>query len=68
MITGLLVWAKADVNAEDGQYDPPLNARLKMGAQVLFYFGRFQGFNSVVLLVDSLRSLGLHLNVTTWSV
>ena len=35
---------------------PPLLARLKMGAQVLFCFGRF---NSLVLVVDTLRSMSL---------
>jgi hypothetical protein len=34
---------------------PPLLARLKMGAHVLFYSGRF---NSLVLVVDTLRSNG----------
>ena len=41
---------------------PPLLARLKMGAQVLFYFGRF---NSLVLVVESLRSIVLPLEVTS---
>ncbi len=50
--------AKADVNAKDDEYDPPLLARLKMGAQVLFYSGRF---NSLVLVVETLRSIGLPL-------
>ena len=36
------------VNAKSILYDPPLLARLKMGAQVLFYFGRF---NSLILVV-----------------
>ncbi len=49
----MLLEAKADVNAKNNMYDPPLHARLKMGAQVLFYFGRF---NSLVLVVDGLRS------------
>ena len=35
---------------------PPLLARLKMGAQVLFYSGRF---NSLVLVVEGLRSICL---------
>ena len=35
---------------------PPLLARLKMGAHVLFYFGRF---NSLVLVVETLRSISL---------
>jgi hypothetical protein len=47
------VEAKADVNAKGSGYDPPLLARLKMGAQVLFYFGRF---NFLVLVVEGLRS------------
>ena len=58
----LLVEAKADVNAKSKVYDPPLNARLKMGAQVLFYFGRF---NSLVLVVESFRSIILPLEVTS---
>ena len=41
---------------------PPLLERLKMGAQVFFYFGRF---NSLVLVVESLRSIGLPLEVTS---
>ncbi len=54
--------AKADVNGKNYLYDPPLLARLKMGAQVLFYFGRF---NSIVLVVDALRSISLPLEVTS---
>jgi hypothetical protein len=42
------------VNAKNNEYDIPLHARLKMGAQVLFYFGRFK---SLVLVVDSLLSI-----------
>ena len=53
--------AKADVNAKGYEYDPPY-ARLKMGAQVLFYFGRF---NSLVLAVDGLRSMSLPKKVTS---
>ena len=56
----LLVEAKADVNAKNNQYDLPLHARLTMGAQVLFYSGRF---NSLVLLVETLRSICLPLEV-----
>ena len=47
---------KADVNAKDKEYDPPLHARLRMSAQVLFYFERF---NSLVLVVETLRSISL---------
>ena len=67
------------VNAKDYRYDPPLAPspspilkdfslspplleRLKMGAQVLFFFGRF---NSLVLVVDTLRSICLPLEVTS---
>ena len=50
------------VNTKDSGYDPPLHARLKMGAQVLFRFGRF---NSLVLVVDPLRSICLPLEVTS---
>ena len=53
--------AKADVNAKDGLYDPPPTCA-KMGAQVLFCFGRF---NSLVLVVESLRSMSLPLEVTS---
>ncbi len=51
----------------DAWYDPPpppsppLHARLKMGAQVLLYFGRF---NSLVLVVETVRSIGLPHGVT----
>jgi hypothetical protein len=41
---------------------PPLLERLKMGAQVLFYFKRF---NSLVLVVETLRSIGLPNEVTS---
>ncbi len=59
----LLVEAKADVNAKGfEEYDHPLHARLKMGAQVLFYFGHF---NSLVLAVNGLRSIGLPMKVTS---
>ncbi len=59
----MLVEAKADVNAKDNKYDPPpLLERLKMGAQVLFYSGRF---NSLVLVVDGLRSICLPNEVTS---
>ena len=58
----MLMEAKADVNAKDGRLDPPLHARLKMGAQVLFYFGRF---NSLVLVVNGLRSMGLPKEATS---
>ena len=62
-VSRLLVEAKSDVNAKCNRYDPPsLLARLKMGAQVLFYFGRF---NSLVLVVESLRSIILPLEVTS---
>ena len=65
------------VNAKDYRYDPPPapspspilkdfppspHARLKMGAQVLFYFGRF---NSLVLVVEGLRSIILPKEVTS---
>ena len=52
----MLVEAKADVNAKGNEYDPPPLARLKMGAQVLFYFGRF---NSLGLVVEGLRFITL---------
>ena len=58
----LLVEAKADVNAKDDWYNPSPHARLKMGAQVLFYLGRF---NSLVLVVEPLRSIGLPVEVTS---
>ncbi len=59
----MLVEAKADVNAKNNSYDPPPPlARLKMGAQVLFYSGRF---NSLVLVVDTLRSIRLPIMVTS---
>ena len=58
----LLVEAKADVNAKDRRYDLPLHARLKMGARVLFYFGLF---NSLVLVVEALRSICLPEKVTS---
>ncbi len=54
--------AKADVNAKDGRHDLPLHARLNMGAQVLFYFGRF---NSLVLVVETLLSMCLPEEVTS---
>ncbi len=51
------------VNAKNDEYDPPpLLARLKMGAQVLFYFGRFK---SLVLVVESLHSMSLPMAVTS---
>ena len=59
------------VNAKDGLYElpllppPPLHARLKMGAQVLFYFGRF---NSLVLVVNLFRSIVLPEKATSRSV
>jgi hypothetical protein len=43
------------VNKDKSGHDP-LHARLKMAAQVLLYFGRF---NSLSLAVDGLRSFGL---------
>ncbi len=52
--------AKADVNAKDMHYDLPLHARLKMWAQGLLYFRRF---NSLVLVVETLRSIGLPMEV-----
>jgi hypothetical protein len=59
----LLVEAKADVNAKNESYDPPPpHARLKMGAQVLIYFGRF---NSLVLVVETLRSIALPKEATS---
>jgi hypothetical protein len=50
------------VNAKDWLYDLPLHARLKMGAQVLFCFRRF---NSLVLVVDCFRSIILPKEVTS---
>ena len=50
------------VNAKDWLYDLPLHARLKMGAQVLFYSGRF---NSLVLVVETLRSIILPEEITS---
>ena len=44
------------VNKTEWPYDPPLHERLKMGALVSFYFGRF---NSLVLVVETLRSISL---------
>ena len=54
--------AKADVNAKGNEYDPLLLERFKMGAQVLFHFGRF---NSLVLVVGPLRSIFLPVEVTS---
>ena len=56
--------AKADVNAKGYGYDPPLHARLKMGAQGLLYFRRFNSL-VLVLVVEGLRSIGLPKEVTS---
>ncbi len=64
-ICRFLVEAKAEVNAKSDMYDPPpppLHARLKMGAQGLL---RFRRFNSLVLVVESLRSMSLPKEVTS---
>ncbi len=57
----MLLEAKADVNAKADEYDPPPTCALEMRAQALLYFGRF---NSLVLVVEGLRFIGLPFLVT----